>query len=71
MFYHAGSPEEPVWREAHPAGWSTMKLAGLTTGTTEAHHAVDKQDYGLLTKVLDAHEEMVHAKDDNGWTARE
>jgi ankyrin repeat protein len=45
-----------------------MESATVETGTTEAHHMASKQDYGLLMKILEAHEEYANAKDKNGWT---
>ena len=45
-----------------------METEDFTTGSTEAHRIALKQDYGLLMKILDNDADLVHAKDDNGWT---
>lgn len=45
-----------------------MDVKKFTTGTTEAHKIVIKEDFGLLMKVLDKDSKLVHAQDSNGWT---
>ena len=45
-----------------------MDTEDFTTGSTEAHRIAGNQDYGLLMKILDNDADLVHAKDENGWT---
>ena len=56
-----------MWRQRNPNGWSIQQSVALTAGSTEAHQTVGRQDYGLLTKILDAQGDLVHAADENGW----
>lgn len=63
-----GSPQEPFWRRENPDGWSLQPSSGgITPGTTRAHQMADRQDYGLLTKILDEEEHLTNEADENGW----
>lgn len=62
-----GSPEEANWRERNPNGHSIMKPTNVERGATEAHRAAMEENLHELKEVVDAHEEVVHAKDANGW----
>jgi len=63
-----GSPQDPVWREANPGGWTIMETEDFTTGSSEAHRIAIKQDYGLLMKILDNDDNLANHADANGWT---
>jgi ankyrin repeat protein len=64
----AGSEEEANWRNNNPDGWKIMDTEEFTTGSTETHRIAIKQDYALLSKILEVDPESSNAKDINGWT---
>ena len=62
-----GSPEENHWRLAHPSG-NRSKRRSSTTGSTVAHLAAQGGDIKSLEQAIAKKKDLVHAKDENGWT---
>eukprot|EP00542_Grammatophora_oceanica_P010096 CAMPEP_0194047048 /NCGR_PEP_ID=MMETSP0009_2-20130614/23530_1 /TAXON_ID=210454 /ORGANISM="Grammatophora oceanica, Strain CCMP 410" /LENGTH=470 /DNA_ID=CAMNT_0038692561 /DNA_START=131 /DNA_END=1543 /DNA_ORIENTATION=- len=67
-----GSPEEANWRKRHPNAKKaeTKNSDTSTTGsmTTAAHYFAQRGEMGMLKKTLESHSDLLHAKDENGWT---
>ena len=61
----AGSPEEANWRRSHP---TRAAVASATGSTTDAHLFAQNGELNNLTKAVEKKRELVHAKDENGWT---
>ncbi|CAB9496500.1 Ankyrin Repeat [Seminavis robusta] len=64
-----GSEEEDNWRRANPNGWKATRRNSYDYGSTEAHVLANRGNALSLNKALDNNRELVHARDDNGWTA--
>jgi prolyl 4-hydroxylase len=68
-YIKAGTPEESHWRKTHPAGLEAGgKAAAFTTGSTDAHEAAKKGKVDELHAHIKKSKDVVHAKDENGWT---
>lgn len=62
-----GSPEESNWRANNPHGHTIMEAEVVEIGSTEAHRAARSASMYELEEILDAHEEVIHVEDKNGW----
>mmetsp|Transcript_110502 Transcript_110502/g.165388 ORF Transcript_110502/g.165388 Transcript_110502/m.165388 type:complete len:484 (-) Transcript_110502:266-1717(-) len=62
-----GTPEEDHWRRAHPSG-NKSKRKSSTTGSTVAHLAAQGGDIEALKGEVTKRKEIIHTKDENGWT---
>lgn len=63
-----GSLEESNWRSRNPNGHKIMKSESYTKGSTEAHRAAIVGHMRDLKTYVEAHEDSVNARDENGWT---
>lgn len=63
-----GSPEEENWRKRNPNGHTVLRQQEFATGSTEAHRAATEGDYDELVSYVELHEDVVNARDENGWT---
>ena len=62
------SPEVPNWQSRNPQGWQAVQTTPLTSGTTEAHQVVIRQNIQDLRYLLDLHPHYVNLADELGWT---
>ena len=67
-YIQAGSPEERHWRAEHGMENPVKKPRSFGTGSSPvAHEAAQAGDAAHLKHILDRDEDLVHAKDENGW----
>lgn len=62
------SYEARTWFSEHPDAQRSAKAPAFETGSTEAHQAAQRGDTVTLQKVLSKEKDLVHKKDNNGWT---
>lgn len=68
-YIKAGTPEETHWRKTHPSGSESIKKTSkFTTGSTDAHEAAKNGQIEELHEHIKRQKDVVHAKDENGWT---
>jgi prolyl 4-hydroxylase len=69
-YIKAGSPEATHWKKTHPTGLEEAQkvVATFTTGSTNAHEAAKHGKVDELHEHIKKSKEVVHAKDENGWT---
>jgi ankyrin repeat protein len=67
LYVCAGSEEETYWRSKNPHGYKIMQPP-QNTGSSDAHRAAIDGNSQLMIKLLEDNPELIHARDNNGWT---
>lgn len=63
-----GTDEADRWRMRHPDNKRSAKIRSFQTGSTVAHKAAKEGDVEVLEEIVEALEDYVHLRDQNGWT---